>query len=244
MDYTTYVNQIATMAVVPVSDPNFQIIIPQMINYAELRIQRDLDLFAGQTYNTAYSLTQNTPFVSLLDTDFITVQGVSLSFTNQSDTPLLPVSKEFLQYVYPVGSTTGVPQYFSMFTMSTVSTQGGGSTVDGNPSITIRVGPVPDNTYTLNITGTLHMQPLNATDNTTTWISTYLPDLFIMASMIYVSAYQRNFGRMSDDPAMAQSYESQYQALLKGATTEEYRKKFQGSAWTSMSPSPIATPTR
>jgi hypothetical protein len=65
-----------------------------------------------------------------------------------------------------------------------------------------------------------------------------------MASMIYVSAFQRNFGRQSDDPAMAQSYESQYQALLKGATIEEYRKKFQGSGWTSMSPSPIASPSR
>ena len=32
--------------------------------------------------------------------------------------------------------------------------------------------------------------------------------------MIYVSAYQRDFGRQSDDPQMALSYESQYQALL------------------------------
>jgi hypothetical protein len=65
-----------------------------------------------------------------------------------------------------------------------------------------------------------------------------------MASMIYMSAYQRNFGRISDDPQMAQTYESQYQALLKGATMEEFRKKFQASAWSSLTPSPVASPTR
>jgi hypothetical protein len=65
-----------------------------------------------------------------------------------------------------------------------------------------------------------------------------------MASMIYVSGYQRNFGRANDDPQMAVSYEGQYKALMQGAMIEEARKKFQSSGWTSMSPSPVATPTR
>jgi hypothetical protein len=43
---------------------------------------------------------------------------------------------------------------------------------------------------------------------------------------------------------MAQTYEGQYQSLLKGATVEEFRKKFASAGWTSMSPSPVATPTR
>ena len=65
-----------------------------------------------------------------------------------------------------------------------------------------------------------------------------------MASMIYISAYQRNFGRMSDDPTMAQSYEGQYQVLLRAAITEENRKKFAASAWSSMSTPIAATPSR
>ena len=65
-----------------------------------------------------------------------------------------------------------------------------------------------------------------------------------MASMVYISAYQRNFGRMSDDPQMAVSYESQYQALVKGATVEEFRKKFEAGGWSSMSPATVATPGR
>jgi hypothetical protein len=43
---------------------------------------------------------------------------------------------------------------------------------------------------------------------------------------------------------MAITYESQYQALLKGAAVEEARKKYEASAWSSQSPSPVATPTR
>jgi hypothetical protein len=62
--------------------------------------------------------------------------------------------------------------------------------------------------------------------------------------MIYISAYQRNFGRANDDPQMAITYESQYQALLKSALTEENRKKFEAAAWSSQSPSTTATPTR
>ena len=65
-----------------------------------------------------------------------------------------------------------------------------------------------------------------------------------MASMIYVSAYQRNFGRQSDDPQMAQSYENQYTNLLKSAFIEEARKKFQSAGWASYSPPAAATPTR
>jgi hypothetical protein len=112
--------------------------------------------------------------------------------------------------------------------------------------MTIRLGPIPDISYPLTISGTLHTQPLNSSNGgtNTTWISTYLPDIFIMASMVYMSAYQRNFGKVNDDPAMAQTYEGQYMALLNGARMEEFRKRFQASAWSSMSPSPVATPTR
>jgi len=83
-----------------------------------------------------------------------------------------------------------------------------------------------------------------ASAGSTTFISLNLPDIMIMASMIYISAYQRNFGRANDDPQMAITYESQYQALLKNAMVEENRKKFEAAGWSSQSPSPIASPTR
>jgi hypothetical protein len=78
----------------------------------------------------------------------------------------------------------------------------------------------------------------------TNFLSTYLPDLYVQASMIYISQFQRQFGAAANDPQMPGSYEAQYQTLLKSAAVEEARKKFQSVAWTSQSPSPVATPSR
>lgn len=237
MNFTDYQTQIATLAVVPTTDPNFQIILPQMLNYAELRIQRDLDFLSTVVMNNTYTLSVGNQYLNILDGDFVTLQSISLSSTTPH-TPLLPTTKEFLQFTYPFGTSQAQPIYFAMM--------GGDSTTVGNNSIVVRVGPTPDLPYTLLITGTKRQPTLYqpATPTATTFISNYLPDLLIMASMIYISGYQRNFGRQSDDPAMAQSYESQYQALLKGAMVEEARKKFQSGAWSSMSPAVVATPTR
>ena len=129
-----------------------------------------------------------------------------------------------MDQVYNVASNRGVPKYWVPF-----------------DDYTFLVGPYPDANYTCEIIGTYRPDSLSAT-NKTTFISLYLPEMFIMASMIYVSGYQRNFGRQNDDPQMAVTYESQYQALLKSALTEENRKKFEAAAWTSYSPAPAATP--
>jgi hypothetical protein len=139
---------------------------------------------------------------------------------------LLPCTKEFLDQVYNNSQATGLPQYFCPF-----------------DDYSFLVGPYPDQNYMCEIVGTYRPQSLSVS-NPTTFISLYLPDLMIMASMVYVSAYQRNFGRQSDDPQMAQSYEAQYQTLLKGAISEENRKKFEAAAWSSQSQSQTASPTR
>lgn len=234
LTYSTYKTALATLSVVPETDPNWLAILPDAIEYAELRIYRDLDLLQTVTRGYSYSCNSNSMFTDAFPIeDFVTVQTInvitpvgvaepSLGTRN----PLVPVALSYIQYAYPSTSGTGVPKYFAMLDQNTVA-----------------FGPWPDQDYMLEITGTYRPQTLSAA-NTTTFISQYLPDLFLMASMIFISGYQRNFGRQSDDPAMAQSYESQYQSLLRGATVEEYRKKFAASGWTSMSPSPVASPGR
>lgn len=226
LTYNQYVTQIANLAIVPETDPNFQILIPQMIAYAELRIYRDLDLLSTvQTYNQA-ATAANVRTVTIPQGTFVTIQNVNALTNTNTRNPLLPVTKEFLDNVW--GSSTGatLPKYFALLN-----------------DTTLIFGPWPDAIYPLEIIGTIRPDSLSST-NTTTFISLYLPDLFIMASMVFISAYQRNFGRQSDDPQMAMSYEAQYQTLLKGATVEEFRKKFESVGWTSMSPSPVAAPTR
>lgn len=233
LTYATYKTALATLSVVPETDPNWLAILPDTIDYAELRIYRDLDLLSTVRADTSFSTTTNSSKVQLTQGTFVTLQNVNVitpSGTTNPDSgtrvPLLPVSKEYIQYAWPSASNAAVPQYFAMIDERTFS-----------------LGPWPNANYTLEIIGTYRPETLSST-NTTTFISQYLPDIFLMASMIFISGYQRNFGRQSDDPAMSQSYESQYQALLSGATVEEYRKKFAASAWTSLSTSPAATVDR
>jgi hypothetical protein len=233
LTFATYKTALATLSVVPETDANWLSILSDAIEYAELRIYRDLDLLSTVQSNISFATTASNSKVSITQGTFVTLQNVNVitpaGTTNPevgTRVPLLPVSKEYIQYSWPSATNAGVPQYFAMIDERTFS-----------------LGPWPNAAYTLEIIGTVRPATLSAS-NTTTFISQYLPDLFLMASMIFISGYQRNFGRQSDDPQMAQSYESQYQALLKGATVEEYRKKYQSSGWTSMSPSPVATPGR
>lgn len=233
LTYASYKTALATLSVVPETDPNWLAILPDAIDYAELRIYRDLDLLSTVQTLSSFSTTANASKVQLPSGTFVTLQNINVISPagtgdpdNGTRNPVLPVSKEYIQYSWPNSTNAGIPKYFAMIDERTFS-----------------LGPWPDAAYTLEIIGTYRPETLSST-NTTTFVSQYLPDLFLMASMIFISGYQRNFGRQSDDPAMAQSYEAQYQALLRGATVEEYRRKFQASGWTSMSPSPVATPGR
>jgi hypothetical protein len=233
LTYSQYVTQIATMAVVAENDPAFVEILPQMITYAENRMCRDLDFLFTSTAITGYACTVGSRSITIPQGTIVVSEQINIitpAGTADPDAgtrvPCLPTTKEFLDAVYGASSYTGVPQYFVPF----------------NDNLFL-VGPYPDQNYYVEIVGTFRPASLSVS-NPTTFISLYLPDVMIMASMVYVSAYQRNFGRMSDDPAMAQSYEGQYQALLKGAGVEEARKKFEASGWSSQSPSPVATPSR
>jgi hypothetical protein len=98
----------------------------------------------------------------------------------------------------------------------------------------IIVGPAPISAFGVEVIGTIRPTPLSST-NTTTFLTSNLPDLFMAASMVFASGYMRNFGAQSDDPAKAVSWESQYQALFASAKGEETRKRFAGLGWTSYS---------
>lgn len=254
LTYNGYVTQVATMAVVNTqtidgivssTDAAFNTIIPQMLNYAEMRIQRDIDFLQNtsrQTF-TVSSSTQN--YIEISNAKFKTVETVRTvdTTTLEQISVLTPTTKEFVQNVYPLSYSSenwGTPRYFYLlgdFESQLVNKLYFAPQVDTPMSFEVVGSSYMDGLYTYSTTAS------NA-QSMTTYISTYLPDMLVIASMIYISAYQRNFGRQSDDPAMAQSYESQYKALLPSAMSEEFKKSFQASAWSSMSIPAIATPTR
>jgi len=252
LTYNEYVKQICTLAVlnwqdiggviVPVDYPGdptnvslnpSQVMLPQAITYAENRMYRDLDFLFTSIATTDYGLTIGSRAIVVPSGTFVVPEQINVitpAGVTDPDlgtrNPLTPVTKEFLDAVYNVSGQTGLPKYFCPF-----------------DDYRFLVGPYPDQNYTCELIGTYRPESLSAT-NTTTFISLYLPDLMLMASMVYISGYQRNFGRQGDDPQMAVSYESQYQTLLKSAISEENRKKFEAAAWSSQSNSATATPNR
>jgi hypothetical protein len=227
--------------VTPLNQPEFTAVIPMMLNYAEQRIQRDMELLNTQVLRGPYALAVGSNQLSVPPSDLLTVQDTLVSI-NGTPTPMHPVSKAYLLTVWPSTSTPGPPKV--------VCLEGGDQATQGLTGTILLFGPPPDAPYQVNCIGESRVPTLASFANaaqaatSSTWIATWLPDLLVMACMIYVSAYQRDFGRQSDDPQMAQSYEAQYQGLLSGANKQEFQRRWEADAWSALAASPVATPTR
>ena len=241
LNYTTFVSEIATLTVISSTvlvngDNNFAGIMGGIIDYAEGRAYRDLDLPAVRVTDTSVTCSSGVRTIALSTTQgtLLVVETVNLfssagtTSSNGTRIPLTPVSKAVVDAVYPsaLSSNTGLPTYFARVT----DTQ-------------LLLGPTPDQAYGTEVIATTRPPPLSAS-NSTTWLSANVPELLVSAGMIFASGHMRNFGAQSDDPKMAASWEGQYQALLKSASVDTLRMKFQAEGWSQDLPSPIATPPR
>lgn len=248
LTYNGFIAAIATMAVYQTQDvagvtqfvdAPVQAAVPSMLNYAELRIQRDLDLLPARTSLTTAVVSGN-PNLTLSVDAFVSVETLVVN-NGGALMSMLATSREFIQNVY-LGGTQGVPQYFAMY--------GGDAATGGNTSNIILLGPTPDSNYPIVITGMVRLPSLylNATTplagTANTFISAYLPDILVQAAMIYIAEYQHNWGAASNSPEMGPTFETNYQNLMQGALVEEARKRFAAGAWSSMGRTPIATATR
>ena len=235
INYTTYVSQLSNLMVQSSSDPNFQTFLPGCIDYAEQRIYRELDLQVSRIVDATttvssgvrnYTLpTDQGTYLVVEQFNIITPAGAASSAGSR--VPLTPVTKEYIDFSWPSAvAYTGTPIYYAPINNTTYV-----------------LGPSPDAAYTMEVIGTQRPTPLSSA-NSSTFLTQVLPDVFMAASMIFATAYQRDFGSMSDDPAKSASWESQYKTLFASANIEELRKRFMGPAWQAMSPSQMATPPR
>lgn len=234
LNYSDYVTTIANLMTTQSSQAEFVQILPSIIDYAEMRMYRELDLLATTVRDSTAVLTVDSRNFTLPTPNggrYVVLDAINL--INPSSgvrfAQLQPVSLEFLDAAYPAETataSTATPEYFAMVTDQTLV-----------------VGPSPGTAWRVEVVGEIRPTPLSAS-NTTTYLTNYLPDLFIAASMVFASGYQKNFGSQSDDPKMSASWESQYQTLFASANLEENRKRWASVSWTSKQPSPIAQPQR
>jgi hypothetical protein len=235
LTYNTFVLSLANMITVPSSDPGYVQALPNIIDDAEQRLYRELDLLSTVTRQTGTLTPLQRTFTlpTISGNPFVVVEQMNIIVPAGTVDPevgtrvsMLPVSKEYLDMTWTSSASAGVPNY-----MAPISQQDW------------IIGPWPDADYTVEVVGTIRPLPLSAA-NQTTFLSQYLPDVFLAAALVFSAGYQQNFSSMGDNPAQAMTWEGHVKTLIDSARMEEIRKKFGSQGWSSKSPDPIATPPR
>lgn len=236
LTYDSYVAQIANLLTYTSTEPQFTTMLPGMIDYAEQRIYRELDLLYTQVTDattTASSGNRNFTLPTSVGT-YIIVDNINVitpstaTSSNGTRNQLVPVSRDFLDMTYPVATSSlcGVPEFWAM--------------ASNTEAI---FGPAPDAGYTVEVVGVQRPASLSSA-NSSTILTQYVPDLFVAASMVFGSGFQRDFSAQGDNPQMGAAWEAQYQKLFGSASVEQMRAKYQSEGWTSNSPAPLATKKR
>ena len=184
------------------------------INYAEQRIYRELNLLTTRIRNSSSTCTANSRSFTIPNATgsipFTTVTEISIIVAGNRNV-LMSAAKKLVDTVAPTDTATSASAVPSMYYLLNQQTA--------------IFGPSPGSAYTVEVTGTYRPAPLSAS-NTTTFLTNYLPDLFVAASMVYSGNNMRDFGIEGGNAALAQSWEQQYEALFASANSEETRKRY------------------
>lgn len=243
MDYAAWVTDVSKLTVIDSTDASFQAILPACIEYAEGRIYRELNMLNADIQDGSASCTSGsrnfilpTSTATFLILDALNVITPAATAPDSGTrNPITFVSRDYLNWTWPSATNSGVPQYAAYISQNT-------ALAPAQPQLIF--GPWPDAAYRIECCGRFTPQALSAT-NTTTYLTANLPDLFLAASMVFMSGYMQDFGAQgTDNPQLATSWEGQYQALRSSAEVYEARKRFGGPSWTSKAPEPMATAQR
>jgi hypothetical protein len=209
--YNSFVSALASALTVDASDSDFLALIPSVIDEAEQRLYRELDLVSCSVITPA-TMNIDDRFLTLPQTNghIIVIDGVNIVDTNVRYS-MRPSTLDVIDYVWPNNAHVGTtkPQLFYRI-----------------DDTRIVVGPAPHSAWAVEIIGTIRPTPLSQS-NSVTFLSTYLSDLFFAACMCSGnSILLKNYGAASEDPQQAMSWETKYQMLISSAKSEELRKLF------------------
>jgi hypothetical protein len=209
--YSTFVTALSAALVVEPDDTDFVTLLPTIIDDAEQRLYRELDLVATSVITPA-TMTIDSRFLTLPATNghIVVVDAINIVDISQRY-PLKPATLDVIDYVWPSDVHVGTvkPQLFYR--------------LDDDRVV---IAPPPHNPWICEIVGTVRPTPLSSA-NPVTFLSTYLSDLFFCAAMCAaVGTLLKNYGAQSEDPQQAVSWETKYAGLFASAKTEELRKLF------------------
>ena len=200
-----------------VTDTDFQALLPTIIDMAEQRLYRELDLLVANVVLTG-TLTANSRTYALPTgsggNDIHVLEASQLNILDAATSRHVarPVSRETIDFFWPsdtARSTSSIPTIFAR-----------------SSDDQLLVGEAPGSNWNVELIATIRPAPLSAT-NTSTYLSNYLSDLFFAAAMSAASGVLlKNFGAQADNPAQANSWESTYKQLFVSAKAEEARKQF------------------
>src|ERR1044072_1729705 len=115
-----YVETLAELAVVEPTNVNYLAILPSCVDYAEMRCYQDLQLLSTATPRQGYSLVGKKGTLTVPMADFIAIQNINVITPVGTSNPeagtrnsLIPVTKEWLHFVYDGSSPNGLPVYFA-----------------------------------------------------------------------------------------------------------------------------------
>lgn len=217
--------------VIPSTDASFITFLPGCIDYAEQRIYRELDLLYTQTTDATKQVSSGVreftlstaigTFITVDQFNIITPSGTLSSAGTR--VPLVPASPEFLDAAFPTAasSLSGTPEYYAM-----------------RSNTLLLLGPTPDGPYYAETIGIQRPATLSSA-NSSTILTQYIPDVFMAASMVFATGFQRDFGSQSDNPQASQSWENQFNLLMKSAAVEQFRAKHESQGWTSQQPNQL-----
>ena len=223
MTYANYVSQLTTA--LQIDDPteaNWVIFLPKIIEDAESICYRDLDPLVMRQA-TSGTIAVGATSISL-PADWLVGREIFVS-TGLVRNRIRRADDTFLS-AYAMPADVGKPRYWAQPTFGTLT-----------------LAPPSDAVYTYTASYTGKPVALSAT-NTTTWLTSYVPDLFFSASMVLGAGYQKNFGAMSEDPRSGLSWDQLYARELASAIRAEGRRKGEGYFDQTSSPPPSSTAPR
>ena len=203
-NYAGLITDLTTWGELDPDDENFVAALPTIIEMAEERCYRDLDLLSSvftddsaTTTGSSRSFTLPTSIGRFIDIETVTINNVLCT----------PVSVATILALWTSDSVTGAPVMYAR-----------------KDDTTLLIAPPPASALAVSVRGTIRPTALSA-DNTETWLTLYAYDLFFTAAMVALTGYLRDWGAQSDDPRLAVSWEGEYAKRLPGAQAEEIKKR-------------------